>query len=113
MFDSRYASLGHTLQGGIPSPIDRAQAARLSMKCMAFIELQAAKLASQPEKKRRAAPDSAAVITIQGSSIIFTPIPEMLEYADLKNRRGINPWWNGMKDLVEVFGGRTALIPSA
>lgn len=111
MFDSRYASLGHTLQGGIPSPIDRSQAVRLSMKCMAFIELQAAKLAKQPEKKRRAAADSAAVITIQGSSIGFTPVRELLQHADLKNRRGISPWWSGMKDLVEEFGGRTALIP--
>ncbi|QRW04010.1 6-phosphofructokinase [Ceratobasidium sp. AG-Ba] len=28
LFDSRSASLGHTLQGGIPSPIDRARAVR-------------------------------------------------------------------------------------
>ncbi|GJJ08561.1 hypothetical protein Clacol_002780 [Clathrus columnatus] len=112
LFDSRHASLGHTLQGGIPSPLDRARAVRLSMKCMAFIESQAAKLAKQPEKKRRATSDSAAVITIQGSLIVFTPVREMLQYADMKNRRGTGTWWSGMKDLVEVFGGRTALIPS-
>ena len=38
LFDSRSASLGHTLQGGIPSPTDRTRAVRLSLKCMAFVE---------------------------------------------------------------------------
>ena len=38
LFDSRSASLGHTLQGGIPSPLDRARAVRLALKCMTFIE---------------------------------------------------------------------------
>ena len=31
LFDSRSASLGHTLQGGTPSPLDRARATRLAV----------------------------------------------------------------------------------
>ncbi|KIK20875.1 hypothetical protein PISMIDRAFT_570660 [Pisolithus microcarpus 441] len=36
LFDSRYTSLGHIRQGGVPTPMDRARAARLSLRCMAF-----------------------------------------------------------------------------
>jgi 6-phosphofructokinase 1 len=109
LFDSRSAALGHTLQGGVPSPTDRARAVRLAMKCMSFIETQAAALKAQPEKSRKATGDSAAVITIQGSSITMTPVQEIVKHADMKNRRGINPWWEGLKDLAEVLGGRKDL----
>lgn len=109
LFDSRSAALGHTLQGGIPSPTDRARAVRLSMKCMTFIESQASALKALPEKKRKASGDSAAVITIQGSSIALTPVQEVVKHADMKNRRGIDPWWEGLKDLAEVLGGRQEL----
>ncbi|KIK20867.1 hypothetical protein PISMIDRAFT_12636 [Pisolithus microcarpus 441] len=38
LFDSRYASLEHILQGVVPTPMYRARAARLSLWCMAFLE---------------------------------------------------------------------------
>jgi 6-phosphofructokinase 1 len=103
LFDARSASLGHTLQGGIPSPIDRARAVRLSIKCMAFLEQHA-------KTSRLASPESAAVITIQGTSIKLTPVDEMVKHADMKNRRGKDVWWTGMKDLTETLGGRTELL---
>lgn len=104
LFDARSASLGHTLQGGIPSPIDRARAVRLSVKCMAFLEQHAR------SHHRRATPESAAVITIQGTSIKLTPVSEMVKHADMKNRRGKHVWWEGMKQLTEMLGGRTELV---
>ena len=106
LFDARYASLGHTLQGGIPSPMDRARAVRLSLKCMAFIEEHAWALRLQSAKGRKPNPNSAAVITITGSSINFTPVKEMVEHADMKNRRGVNPWWAGYKELAEILGSK-------
>lgn len=104
LFDSRSASLGHTLQGGIPSPIDRARAVRLSIKCMKFLEQHAQSHA------RRASPESAAVITIQGTSIKLTPVHEMVQHADMKKRVGKNPWWAGIKRLTETLGGRIELL---
>ncbi|KAG6840606.1 hypothetical protein C0991_005647 [Blastosporella zonata] len=109
LFDARSASLGHTLQGGIPSPIDRARAVRLSLKCMAFIERHHALLEAQPAKTRQASGDSAAVITIQSSSIEWVPVQEMLKHADMKNRRGKHSWWEGATELVEALVGRPSL----
>ena len=67
LFDSRSASLGHTLQGGIPSPTDRTRAVRLSLKCMAFVEKHHELLLKQQSRSKQAPPESAAVITIQGT----------------------------------------------
>lgn len=110
LFDARSASLGHTLQGGVPSPLDRARAVRLSLKCMAFIEREHDKLLKQPIRTRHASPDSAAIITIQSSSLKWVPVQEMVVHADMVNRRGKNPWWEGLKELAESLGGRTQLI---
>ena len=73
LFDSRMASLGHTLQGGIPSPIDRVRAVRLSLKCMSFPERHHEALRLQPELRRNAPRESSAVITIQSSKVLLTP----------------------------------------
>ncbi|KAJ7170647.1 phosphofructokinase domain-containing protein [Mycena crocata] len=109
LFDSRSASLGHTLQGGIPSPMDRARAVRLSLKCMAFVERQHELLQQQPQKIRVAGPESAAVITIQSSSIIWMPVQEMVQHADMVNRRGKTAWWADIKELVEALVARPQL----
>lgn len=109
LFDSRSAQLGHTLQGGIPSPMDRARAVRLSLKCMAFIEREHDKLMKQHPKTRHAHPDSAAIITISASSIKWVPVQEMVRHADMKNRRGKHPWWENIKSMVEELAGRPQL----
>lgn len=110
LFDSRSASLGHTLQGGIPSPIDRARAVRLSLKCMAFLEKHHDAIRSQPEHKRRAPEESAAVITIQRARVELTPVQQMVQHADMKNRRGKKSWWEELKLLAEALGGKTPLM---
>ncbi|KAF5342453.1 hypothetical protein D9611_001881 [Ephemerocybe angulata] len=110
LFDARSASLGHTLQGGIPSPTDRARAARLSLKCMAFLEYHHEKLLAQGHKHRQASPESAAIITIQTSSVKMVPVQEMVEHADMKNRRGKTAWWTDAKDLVEQLVGKPQFL---
>lgn len=110
LFDSRSASLGHTLQGGIPSPMDRARAARLSLRCMAFLEEHHDALQKQAGKVKQAPPESAAVITIQGSALKWVPVQEMVQHADMKNRRGKTAWWAEIKDLVEALVGRPEIL---
>ncbi|KAF9524827.1 6-phosphofructokinase [Crepidotus variabilis] len=111
LFDARSAQLGHTLQGGVPSPMDRVRAVRLSLRCMAFIEQHHELLAKQgPAKSRQAIPESAAIITIQGSSVQWVPVQEMVPHADMKNRRGKTNWWAGVKDLVEQLAGKPQFL---
>ena len=110
LFDSRSASLGHTLQGGIPSPTDRTRAVRLSLKCMAFLEQHHEQLLKQQSRPKQAPPESAAVITIQGTSIQWVPVAEMVEHADMKNRRGKHSWWEEFTELVEALVARPQIL---
>ncbi|KAG2017796.1 6-phosphofructokinase [Coprinopsis cinerea AmutBmut pab1-1] len=108
LFDARSASLGHTLQGGIPSPIDRVRAARLSLKCMVFLEQHHNRLLGQ--KHRQAPPESASVITVQTSSVKMVPVQEMVKHADMVNRRGKTAWWFGVKHLEEQLAGKPQFL---
>lgn len=109
LFDARSASLGHTLQGGVPSPLDRTRAVRLSLKCMQFLEQHHQKLLEQTHK-RTAAPDTAAVVTIQSSSLEWVPVQEMHRHADMQNRRGKETWWAGIKELAEALGAKPQFL---
>lgn len=102
LFDSRSASLGHTLQGGIPSPMDRARAVRLASKCVTFLEENARSLKARP---RLAPKDTAATIAIQGTSVVFVPIQDAIQHADIKNRRALKSWWEPLKKVTEQLGG--------
>lgn len=110
LFDSRSASLGHTLQGGIPSPTDRTRAVRLSLKSMSFIEQHHQQLLKQQSRSKQAPPESAAIITIQGTSVQWVPVQDMVEHADMKNRRGKTAWWDGHRELVEALVARPQLL---
>ncbi|KAK0547717.1 6-phosphofructokinase, alpha subunit [Tilletia horrida] len=113
LFDARSASLGHTLQGGVPTPLDRARATRLALRCCEFIESAAAarSSSSNPLSSSEGADDDddAVIITIRGNSISFTSAQEMAAEADMEKRRGTNAWWAPLKGLAEVLGGRTGL----
>ncbi|TFK72895.1 PFK protein [Pluteus cervinus] len=110
LFDSRFASLGHTLQGGIPSPMDRTRAVRLSLKCMSFLEQHHEKLRKQAGKAKQAEPESASVITIQSNLVAMVPVSEMVLQADMVNRRAKKAWWEDIKNLVEDISGRSQIV---
>ena len=77
---------------------------------MAFLEMHHQSLRNQPAKHRQASPESASVIIIQASSIKWIPVQEMVQHADMKNRRGKTAWWTETKGLVEAMVGRQELI---
>lgn len=109
LFDARSASLGHTLQGGVPSPIDRARAVRLSLKCMKFLEEHHQTLQEQIPR-RQASPESAAVITIQAGSLKWVPVREVYLQADMVNRRPKVAWWSNVKQLVEALVAKPQVL---
>lgn len=86
--------------------MDRARATRLSLKCMSFIEENAWAHRALPDKGKRVKRSTAAVITITGSSINFTPVTELEKHADMENRRGKNVWWADYKHLTEIMGSK-------
>lgn len=77
---------------------------------MHFIEEQAEKLAMLPWKKRWTHKGADAVITIQGTKVKWVGVKEMVEQADMKNRRGKTQWWTKYKQTVEMLVGRERLV---
>lgn len=107
LFDSRLVALGHTLQGGIPSPRDRTRAVRLTVKCIDFLEKHYNR--SQQGLELQGSDPDVATIVIEGPGIRFASTAEMMEASDFKNRRGKVAWWGPMKNLIDVLAGRVNL----
>ncbi|WWC59514.1 6-phosphofructokinase [Kwoniella dejecticola CBS 10117] len=120
LFDARSASLGHTMQGGTPSPMDRTRAARLSLRCMQFLEKHATPNAQSSHRsgpkgvhhKRTYSTETATMIAIRGSKIVYATMDEVLKHTDMKLRRGKDEWWSDIKRLAEIMGGRQGLVSS-
>ncbi len=110
LFDARSASLGHTLQGGVPSPLDRTRAARLSLRCMQFLEQNATPRSEIVKGKRKYSKQTAAMIAIRGSGIVYATMEEVLARTDMERRTGTGEWWSDIKNLAEVMGGRAGLV---
>ncbi|KAK4051857.1 6-phosphofructokinase, alpha subunit [Microbotryomycetes sp. JL201] len=107
LFDARYVALGHTLQGGVPSPRDRTRAIRLSIKCIDWMEKHhVRKLEGKPCSEED---QDVASIVVQGAGIRFASVEEMIAAADFKNRRGKVQWWSSIKDIVDTMAGRINL----
>lgn len=110
-FDARSASLGHTLQGGVPSPQDRTRAARFATLSMKFLEEHATPNSQSCHHKRHdIKTETAAMMAIRGSKIIYATMEEVLKHTDMENRRGKDNWWAGIKFLVEELGGRLGVL---
>jgi len=124
LFDARQVSLGHTLQGAIPSPRDRTRAVALSIQCIAFLERHSSKV--DPSELRSPTTPLAnrntslpmvdrvnedvekdwGTIVITGSLIRIANLQEMIDSADFHNRRGRHAWWFDFKNVVEIMAGK-------
>jgi 6-phosphofructokinase 1 len=110
LFDSRTAILGHTQQGGTPSPMDRIRASRLAVKCVQFIEQQALPALDEANENGRDRPvdinnkpASASVIGIIGSDVLFSPVKSLLSETDMKERKSNKGWWMPMTNLIHML----------
>ncbi|KAK3363358.1 phosphofructokinase-domain-containing protein [Lasiosphaeria hispida] len=102
-FESREGIPGHMQQGGVPSAMDRSRAVRLAIRCIQHLE----KFGRNAHNKVKVDPMSATVIGIQSASIVFSPIKTLEEEeTDWANRRPKAAYWLGMKDIVDILGGR-------
>ena len=106
-FESRAAVPGHYQQGGKPTPMDRIRALRMTIKCMQFIERE---FTHKSEEEIMNNPMSAAVIGIQGSEVVISPMggENGLETiaTDWKDRRPKNEFWLAQKIVVDILSGR-------
>jgi 6-phosphofructokinase 1 len=102
-FESRDSIPGHVQQGGVPSPMDRARAVRLAIKCIQHLE----KYEDRSDNKILNDPISSSVIGIKGAQVVLSPMKDIEENeTDWKNRRPKNEFWLGLKGVVDTLSGR-------
>ncbi|RYP45903.1 hypothetical protein DL768_007807 [Monosporascus sp. mg162] len=105
-FEARDSIPGHVQQGGVPSAMDRCRAVRLAIKCIQQLEEFGPKPYETPEKIAND-PMSASIIGIKGADVAFSPSKDIEEKeTDWKNRRPMDTHWIGMKEVVDILGGR-------
>ncbi|KAL1883373.1 hypothetical protein VTK73DRAFT_8940 [Phialemonium thermophilum] len=107
-FESRDSIPGHVQQGGVPSPMDRCRAVRLAIKCIEHLE----KFSKRSPDEIKDDPLSASVIGIKGAGVVFSPMQELeVSDTDWPNRRPKTAHWLGMKETVDILGGRPKYQP--
>ncbi|KAL2023561.1 hypothetical protein VTK56DRAFT_2169 [Thermocarpiscus australiensis] len=108
-FESREGIPGHMQQGGVPSPMDRCRAVRLAIRCIQHLE----QFGRNVHNRVKSDPMSATVIGIKGASVVFTPVARLEEdtETDWPNRRPRAAFWLGMREIVDILGGRPKYRP--
>jgi len=69
---------------------------------MQFLEKHATPNAQSAKGKKSYSRETAAMIAIRGSEIIYPTMDEVKAKADMKLRKGRDEWWRSIKDLAEV-----------
>ena len=92
-FDVRPIVLGHTQQGGRPSPFDRILAIRLAARAVEVLDEAVA-----------AGTASAVMVGLQRGELTATPVAAMDELVDWQARRPHDQWWRGLAPLVRRLG---------
>ncbi len=93
LFDVRQAILGHVQQGGDPSPFDRIQSTRLSVRCVDHLlgELET----DVPES---------AMCGLVGGKVTFTPLSRFRELLHPTARRPAEEtWFERLRPLADVM----------
>ncbi|MCJ1313868.1 6-phosphofructokinase, alpha subunit [Agyrium rufum] len=102
-FEAKYAVPGHVQQGGTPSPMDRVRAVRLAVKCMQYLE----DFSGRTPDSIAGDDSSSAVIGIKGASVIFSNMEHLEKHeTNWKDRRPLDEFWLGLKDVVNTLSGR-------
>lgn len=102
-FESRDSIPGHVQQGGVPSPMDRTRAVRLSIKCMEHLE----SFVGKSKEEIKADPKSCSVIGIRGASVVFSDMKTVEETeTDWEARRPKNVFWEPLRHIVDILSGR-------
>lgn len=77
---------------------------------MQFLEEHAVPNAQSARGKRNYNKQTAVMIAIRGSRIVYATVDEVAAHTDFKLRRGKDEWWADIKPLAEMMGGRSGLV---
>jgi 6-phosphofructokinase 1 len=92
LFEVRQAILGHLQQGGNPSPFDRIQATRLTVKCVEFLV----------DRAGQGRPDG-AFIGIKGGRVQVLSLEDLPRMMDREHARPRDQWWMELREIAKIL----------
>ncbi|VDK46149.1 unnamed protein product [Gongylonema pulchrum] len=104
-FSARVNYLGHTQQGGNPSPFDRIQGNKMGAKVVVHIIEQIQEF----QKAKMRDPRTATLIGLLGRRECMIPVEELADEADFVYRLPREQWWLKLRPIIKILGKRPQL----
>lgn len=101
-FSVRCNVLGHLLQGGAPSPLDRVRGSRLGAGAVKYLIRQMSRR-TKDGMVRTMEDDSVCVIGIRNTHECATPIKDLIPMTDFHFRVPVQNWWLPVTSLIRVL----------
>ena len=101
--------LGHLQQGDNPSPYDRILGTKYAAHAVDYFTTQMEKLLPMGEGEGEGGlrpatdPESACMVGIRGTSMVTTPIEELIEETDFAHRIPKRQWWMSLRGLLHLL----------
>jgi len=104
-FTVRHNVLGHSQQGGIPSPFDRAIATSIAAKSVVWLNEQLTSLAARDGTVHAEDPPSATVLGMDKGAFKFQPVEELAKVTDFEKRRLMegSKWWIDLRAINAIL----------
>ena len=107
MFVTESNILGHLQQGDRPSPYDRILGTKYAAHAVDFFTEQLDKLrragGGEGELGRANEPQSACMVGIRGTSMVTTPIQDLIAETDFAHRIPKRQWWMSLRALLHLL----------
>ncbi|VDK48776.1 unnamed protein product [Anisakis simplex] len=103
-FTTRVNVLGHTQQGGNPSPFDRIMGTKMGGKAMEHLidQINEHKHVSN-NTTSCTTPNTATLLGVIGRHECFTPVEELCDEADFPHRLPLEQWWMKLRPLLRIL----------
>ena len=95
--------LGHLQQGDRPSPYDRILGTKYASHAADYFLEQMERCVGEKEEVCAAVAESACMVGVRGTSIVTTPLQDLIEETDFVHRIPKHQWWMSLRELLHVL----------
>ncbi|CDW55138.1 6 phosphofructokinase [Trichuris trichiura] len=104
-FSTRINILGHSQQGGCPTPFDRNLATRMAAQAAETLVSKARESVQPDGSVYTTAVDSAVLLGIRERHSECVSVMELKEQADFERRLSTDRWWLKLRPLMRILAG--------
>ncbi|XP_076028165.1 ATP-dependent 6-phosphofructokinase, muscle type-like isoform X4 [Genypterus blacodes] len=102
IFDCRKNVLGHTQQGGTPTPFDRNFGTKMGAKSVLWLTDKLKDCYRHGRIFANTA-DSACVLGMRKRSLTFQPVTDLKAETDFEHRVPMNQWWMKIRPIMKIL----------